>query len=61
MIGICRARVKSKARAPPRHLANRTHAVLHAADFLERHEGYRVTRLPVDAGESSIRIFCEAN
>lgn len=49
VIGICRSRVrKQKAE---RHLitsATEHHAVLHTAAFLEAHEGFRVTRLPVD-------------
>jgi cysteine desulfurase len=50
VIGICRSRVRKQA--SERHLitsATEHHAVLHTAAFLETHEAYRVTRLPVDA------------
>ena len=46
IIGLARAQ-----RSKGRHLVTSTtehHAVLHAFDFLEKHEGYKVTRLPVD-------------
>jgi len=48
VIGVCRNRVR---RGRARHLIISQvehHAVLHAAEFLERHKGYRVTRLSVD-------------
>ena len=50
VIGIARNRARNGAQ---RHLitsATEHHAVLHAADFLEVHEGFAVTRLPVDKG-----------
>ncbi len=50
LIGLARRRV---ARGAARQIVISQvehHAVLHAADFLERHEGFRVTRLPVDGG-----------
>ncbi|XHR27244.1 MAG: cysteine desulfurase family protein [Chthoniobacteraceae bacterium] len=50
LIGLARRRV---ARGAARHVVISQvehHAVLHAADFLERHEAFRVTRLPVDGG-----------
>lgn len=50
VIGLCRSRVAKAGRQ--RHLITlqtEHHAVLHAAEFLEQHEGFRVTRLPVDA------------
>jgi cysteine desulfurase len=48
IIGLARAR-----QSAGKHLitsAAEHHAVLHAFDYLERKEGFRVTRLPVDAG-----------
>lgn len=48
VLGLCRKRV---SQGSARHLVISQvehHAVLHAADFLEQHEGYRVTRLGVD-------------
>lgn len=48
VIGLARS-----GAARGRHLitcATEHHAVLHAFDFLEKKEGFRVTRLPVDAG-----------
>ena len=47
-----------------RHLITSTvehHAVLHCFDYLERHEGFAVTRLPVDAeGRVSLESLAEA-
>jgi cysteine desulfurase len=46
VIGLARARM-----ADGKHLitsATEHHAVLHAFDFLEKKEGFRITRLPVD-------------
>ena len=48
VLGLARNRAR---RGSERHLitsATEHHAVLHAAEFLEKHEGFRVTRLPVD-------------
>ncbi|MCX6966520.1 MAG: cysteine desulfurase family protein [Verrucomicrobia bacterium] len=48
VLGLARNRA---ARGSQRHLITcqtEHHAVLHAADFLAKHEGFRVTRLPVD-------------
>jgi cysteine desulfurase len=48
ILGLARARA-----AQGKHLvtcATEHHAVLHAFETLERREGFRVTRLPVDAG-----------
>jgi len=48
VLGLARNRAK---KGSERHLitsATEHHAVLHAADFLEKHEGFQVTRLPVD-------------
>ena len=48
VLGLARNRVR---KGSVRHLitsATEHHAVLHAAEFLEKHEGYQVTRLPVD-------------
>jgi cysteine desulfurase len=50
VIGLCRSRVEKNGCR--RHLITSQtehHAVLHAADFLEKHEQFQVTRLPVDA------------
>ncbi|MGC1481394.1 MAG: cysteine desulfurase family protein [Chthoniobacterales bacterium] len=46
ILGLARSRA-----AESRHVvtaATEHHAVLHAFDYLEKHEGYEVTRLPVD-------------
>lgn len=51
VIGLARRAVREEGKE--RHLitcATEHHAVLHAVEWLERHEGYRVTRLSVDAG-----------
>ncbi|MEI6562065.1 MAG: cysteine desulfurase family protein [Verrucomicrobiota bacterium] len=48
VLGLARNRAR---RGSARHLitsATEHHAVLHAAEFLEKHEGFQVTRLPVD-------------
>lgn len=50
ILGLCRKRVRKAGST--RHLIISQvehHAILHAADFLEQSEGYRVTRLPVDS------------
>ncbi len=49
LLGLARRQAREKGGA--RHLITAStehHAVLHAAAFLEREEGFRVTRLPVD-------------
>jgi cysteine desulfurase len=59
IIGLARAH-ESRGR----HLitsATEHHAVLHAFDFLEKHEGFRVTRLPVDeAGRTDLATLAAA-
>lgn len=50
LLGLARNRAAQKGTA--RHLiigSTEHHAVLHAAEFLERHDGFEVTRLPVDS------------
>ena len=58
VIGLARAQS-----ARGKHLitsAVEHHAVLHACDFLERREGFRVTRLPVDTeGQISLEQLAE--
>lgn len=49
VVGIARIRAW---RGSERHVITcqtEHHAVLHAVDFLEKHEGFRITRLPVDS------------
>ena len=48
VIGLARNRARKGNAAHLVILQTEHHAVLHAANFLERHEGFRVTRLPVD-------------
>ena len=48
VVGLARNRVRKGSASHLVILQTEHHAVLHAANFLERHEGFRVTRLPVD-------------